>query len=372
MRSEHRQWIAYSISVVLLLCLAFYLAVTLDGRANAAGKPEPSRISSPATDDGPLTFTPRALPVKTTAAAVPSVVPNLAVVTPHAALAAAPEKSADPSAIVPIATGETAAPPSPPVQEEVKQLTYETTAYYLNVREEPSAKAKILDVLEQGTILEVLETTDNGWLRLADGGYVHGGYAKQLKDGLVRIASLATVAEQAAKAASDAPAKAEAPASEPSEARNDNADDGEPNKPNSKVASDSGLTIADIDTILSGTALADEGLEQAILEVEEEYGINAYFTIAVMKLESGNGESKIARKKNNLFGLNAIAGDAFNQALSFKTKADCVRKFGQLISDKYVERGYTTIEKVARKYCPANSRWPGHVKDIMNKDYKLL
>lgn len=367
MRSEHRQWIAYSISVVLLLCLAFYLAVTLNGRANAAGEPEPSRISSPATDVDPLTFTPQALPAITTAAPVPTP----AVVTPHEALAAAPEKT-DPSDSVPISTAETEAPPAPAAREESKKLTYETTAYYLNVREEPHAKAKIMGVLEQGTVIEVLETTDNGWLRLADGGYVHGGYAKQLKDGLVRIASLATIADQAAKAANDAPAKADAPASEPAEARNDNADDGEPNKPNSKVASDSGLTVADIDTILAGTALADEGLEQAILEVEEEYGINAYFTIAVMKLESGNGESKIARKKNNLFGLNAIAGDAFNQALSFKTKADCVRKFGQLISDKYVEKGYTTIEKVARKYCPANSRWPGHVKDIMAKDYKLL
>lgn len=371
MRSEHRQWIAYSISVVLLLCLAFYLAVTLDGRANAAGEPERTRIASPAKDDVPLALTPQALPLKTSAA-VTSAVPAAAVVTPHAALAAAPEKIA-PSVADPLTNTGTEAPPAPPAQEESKRFTYETTAYYLNVREEPSARAKILDVLERGTIIDVLGTTDNGWLRLADGGYVHGGYAKQLKEGVVRIASLGTVAGQAAKAASDSPDEADAAARDPAVSRNGGEDDdGEPNKPSSKVASDSGLSLEDIDTILAGTALADEGLEQAILEVEEEYGINAYFTIAVMKLESGNGESKIARKKNNLFGLNAIAGDAYNQALSFKTKADCVRKFGQLIADKYVGKGYTTIEKVARKYCPANSRWPGHVKDIMAKDYKLL
>ena len=130
-----------------------------------------------------------------------------------------------------------------------------------------------------------------------------------------------------------------------------------PNKPTSKVNSESKLTEQQIEQIFEGTSLADHGLEQTILQTEEEYGINAYFTIAVMKLESGHGKSKLAKEKNNLFGLNAIDGDAFNKAFSFHTKGESIEKFGQIISKNYIDKGYTSIEKVASKYCQANPKW---------------
>lgn len=223
---------------------------------------------------------------------------------------------------------------------------YEVTAYYLHVRANTYRTSKILKVVKKGTILEVLKTTDNGWLQLKSGGYVHGGYAKFVSKDVkqseqVKILSVKNIAV-------------------------------EPGKPTSTVISDSGLTEDHIAEIFKGTALVGHGLEKAILEIEEEYGINAYFTIAVMKLESGNGKSRIAKNKNNLFGLNAIDGDKYNKSFSFKTKGDSVRKFGQLISKNYVGKGYTTLEKVARKYCQANPKWSRLVKSIMKSDYRSL
>lgn len=337
MRSENRHWLAYFISGVVLLGLAFYMVSSIFNHANAASDPVP-RLLQERTK--PSVLTPQQVPLN----AVP--------VSP---LSLPPQ---------PVSTATTAASeqPSvvPAVHEEIKTHTYETTAFYLNVREEPYPKSKILNVLAQGTIVEVLLTTDNGWLKLKDGGYVHGGYARQLKDDVVKIASLSAQDQAQVQAqASSTPAKSEE-------------SNGEPRKPTSSVKSASGLSEADIADILEDTDLADQGLEEAILDIESEYGINAYFTIAVMKLESGNGESRLAKRKNNLFGLNAIAGDAFNKALSFETKADCVEMFGQLIAEKYVDRGYTTVEKIAKKYCPANSKWPSHVKNIMAKDYRSL
>ena len=91
-----------------------------------------------------------------------------------------------------------------------------------------------------------------------------------------------------------------------------------------------------------------------------------------MKLESGNGKSRLSQTKNNLFGLNATTGSENKKAFSFATKGDSVRKFGQLISKNYVGKGLTTIEKVAKKYCPANGRWSGHVKSIMKSDFRKL
>lgn len=246
------------------------------------------------------------------------------------------------------------------LKTEAPTITYEVTAYYLNVRANPYSKSKILNVVKKGTLLEVVHTTDNSWLKIKGGGYVHGGYAK-----LVSIdEKQADLSEKATEINQENQAE-----SKDSGGAQESAD---PDKPTSAVGTDSGLSEEDIALIFEGTALAGHGLEETILDVEEKYGINAFFTIAVMKLESGNGSSRLAKSKNNLFGLNATSGGKNNKAFSFETKGDSVRKFGQLLSKSYVGKGYTTVEKIAKKYCPANSKWSGLVKNIMKKDYGKL
>jgi len=244
--------------------------------------------------------------------------------------------------------------------------SYEVTAYYLNVREAPGSDSPILRVVEKGDRLQAGQVEGTGWHRLEDGGYVHGDYVRPA-EGAPAMHDLSASAAQAVPKQVQEVAIASAvpmPAVR-------NHMPGEPQKPTSTVKVDSGLTEAHIAEIFEGTALEGHDLEQAILEVEETYGINAYFTIAVMKLESGNGKSKLAKEKNNLFGLNAV-GNSTKKAFAFETKADSVHKFGQLISKSYVGKGYTTIEKVARKYCPANPKWASLVKRIMNGDYRKL
>ncbi|HTG70497.1 MAG TPA: glucosaminidase domain-containing protein [Candidatus Udaeobacter sp.] len=263
--------------------------------------------------------------------------------------------------------------PKKQIQAEKEQAivekpdTYKVTAYYLNVRTKPSAQSEIIKVVKQGTRLKVTAKTENGWLELQGGGYVHGGYAAKIKGEVSALSFSAASKRDPAIEINDAGAEKEQQSEKIAKPEVE-----ELNKPTSIVESDSGLTEAHIAKIFEGTALSGHNLEQAILEIEEEYGINAYFTIAVMKLESGNGKSYLAKKKNNLFGLNAIDGNKYNKAFSFKTKGDSVRKFGQLLSRNYVNKGLTTIEKVARKYCPANSRWSSLVKNIMKRDYKKL
>lgn len=236
--------------------------------------------------------------------------------------------------------------PAPPVKKQNVEASYEVTADYLNVRSEADGTSKILDVVTKGSILEVVRPTDNGWLELKSGGYVHGGYAMPIGGG----------AKPSASGQAPRPAGPSA----------------KPSKPTSAVKSSSGLTEEQIAKMIKNTALEGEGLEKAILETEKTYGINSYFTIAVMKLESGHGKSQLAKTKNNLFGLNAIDGDSYNNALSFKTKGESVIEFGHIISEFYLDKGLTSVEKVARKYCEANSDWPALVKSIMNSDYKKI
>ncbi|TVY01928.1 glucosaminidase domain-containing protein [Cohnella terricola] len=240
--------------------------------------------------------------------------------------------------------------------------TYEVTAYYLNVRANGYPKSKIINVVEKGTRLEIVAKTDNGWLRIKGGGYVHGDYAK--------LVDVQAVPGEGANQAD--PIQGGKEDEEERKAEEGSDKPAEPVQPTSTVETLSGLSEENIAVIFEGTALAGHGLEKTVLEVEEDYGINALFTIAVMKLESGNGSSTLAKKKNNLFGLNASGANPHDKAYSFETKGDSVRKFGQLLSNNYVDKGYTTIEKIAGKYCPANSQWPKLVKNIMKKDFRKL
>ncbi|WP_274362314.1 glucosaminidase domain-containing protein [Paenibacillus thermotolerans] len=233
---------------------------------------------------------------------------------------------------------------------EAVTVNYEVTAYYLNVRSEPNSSSKILDVVSKGSILEVINPTDNGWLALKEGGFVHGKYAKSIDEEVQQV-------------------KRQEPVTILSAERSETA---RPEKPTSFVESDSGLTEEHIAKLFEGTALEGEGLEKAILDVEKNYGINSYFTIAVMKLESGHGKSRIAQNKNNLFGLNATGDNPYKKALSFETKGDSVQKFGHIISEHYLDKGLTSIDKVAQKYCGANPKWPSLVKGIMKSDYKKI
>lgn len=251
---------------------------------------------------------------------------------------------------------------------------YEVTAYYLNVRANPYNGSKVLRVVERGTRLEVAAVTEKGWLRLNEGGYVHGGYATLIDpdEPVGRAQGDAPPVRQAEPATPSTEQRVEPKEAVAADSESAKQDLSDPSSPTNRVRSDSGLTEEHIAKLFKGTALAGHGIEDVVLEIEDEYGINALFTIAVMKLESGNGKSKLSRTKNNLFGLNATSGDPNNKAFSFKTKADSVRKFGQLLADKYVDKGLTTIDKVAAKYCPASSSWAGKVRGIMKSDYRKL
>jgi Beta- N-acetylglucosaminidase len=261
---------------------------------------------------------------------------------------------------------------APPSVQEPPVHTYEVTAFYLNVREQPDANSNIIQVLKQGDTIKVDHTTDNGWLALADQGFVHGRYAELVEASETPAIAAAVAPAVLAKANTIAAEASEAPPNDTLEIKPHPERLSEPEKPTSAVESDSGLTEEHIAKLFEKTALANHGLEKAVLDIEEEYGINAYFTIAVMKLESGNGKSTLAKKKNNLFGLNAVDSDKYNKAFSFETKGDSVRKFGQLLAKNYIDKGFTTIDKVASKYCPANPKWAGLVMNIMKRDYKKL
>ena len=81
------------------------------------------------------------------------------------------------------------------------------------------------------------------------------------------------------------------------------------------------------------------GTGQYFIDAQEKYDINAIVLLAMACLESGFGNSKLAREKNNLFGIKA--NDEYKGTEKygnyFATKEDCVDRAGEKLRKQYLE-----------------------------------
>lgn len=78
------------------------------------------------------------------------------------------------------------------------------------------------------------------------------------------------------------------------------------------------------------------GSGASFIKYQEKYGVNALMALAHAALESGWGESSIAKKKNNLFGIAAYDSDP-GKAYSFKTVDECIKYyFKTMMVDSYL------------------------------------
>ena len=124
-----------------------------------------------------------------------------------------------------------------------------------------------------------------------------------------------------------------------------------------------GLKEEDYKLLTKGTWW--EGNEQALIDLEKTYGINAAFAMAVSTLESGHGTSKRAKTRNNYYGLELKR--------SWNGLYANTQHFGNVIAKYYVGYGRTSATSVSTKYCPPNSSyWASFVSSQMNEYYNEL
>ena len=110
------------------------------------------------------------------------------------------------------------------------------------------------------------------------------------------------------------------------------------------------------------------GIASTLIEVQEEYSVNAIMLLAIIRLESGNGRSNLAVSHNNLGGIKAPA-NSVAVFRSFDSKADCVWFMGRLLANQYLTEGGRffsgfTIVDVGRRYA-ASPQWPVKVRNLM-------
>lgn len=125
----------------------------------------------------------------------------------------------------------------------------------------------------------------------------------------------------------------------------------------------SGLKEEDYKLLTSGTWW--EGNEQALIDLEKNYGVNAMFAMAVSTLESGSGTSGRAKNRNNYYGLelsNVWSGLYTN-----------TQYWGKLIKNSYIGQGRSSAASISTKYCPPNSsNWASFVNSQMGVYYNKL
>lgn len=111
-----------------------------------------------------------------------------------------------------------------------------------------------------------------------------------------------------------------------------------------------------VDRGLNTCKLAGTG--DALADVEETYGINGLYILAIFAHESAFATRCI--NTNNFGGIRGGSGWK-----SFGTPSDCIYYEGQLLKNKYVDCGLIDLDDIGGKYCES-SAWPTRIQELVD------
>ncbi|EJP20243.1 mannosyl-glycoprotein endo-beta-N-acetylglucosaminidase [Peptostreptococcaceae bacterium AS15] len=128
-----------------------------------------------------------------------------------------------------------------------------------------------------------------------------------------------------------------------------------------------------LDNKLKNTPL--EGLGEDFKRAEDLYGVNAVVLMAMAKLESNFGRSKIAQEKNNLFGFGAYDSSPYASAKSYTSKKDSIYDVARHLSNNYLRQGGSyfegySIDSVNKNYS-TDKAWASKIKKISSEIMNL-
>ena len=130
----------------------------------------------------------------------------------------------------------------------------------------------------------------------------------------------------------------------------------------SNLKSKTNYTAADLDRLYSLMGASDSrlaGKGATFKAAEERYGVNALYLVAHSALESAWGRSKIARDKNNFFGISAYDNNPYNAATKFDDVDSGILGAARWINEKYL----------SKSTYPARGAYLGNKAGGMNVNY---
>ena len=130
----------------------------------------------------------------------------------------------------------------------------------------------------------------------------------------------------------------------------------------SNLKSRTNYTAADINRLYSLMGASDSklaGKGATFKAAEQRYGVNALYLVAHSALESAWGRSKIAKDKNNFFGISAYDDTPYTSATKFDNVDSGIMGAARWINSRYLHNsGY-----------PANGAYLGNKAGGMNVNY---
>ena len=130
----------------------------------------------------------------------------------------------------------------------------------------------------------------------------------------------------------------------------------------SNLKSRTNYTVADINRLYSIMGASDSklaGKGATFKAAEQRYGVNALYLVAHSALESAWGRSKIAKDKNNFFGISAYDDSPYTSATKFDNVDSGILGAARWINLRYLHNsGY-----------PANGAYLGNKAGGMNVNY---
>ena len=130
----------------------------------------------------------------------------------------------------------------------------------------------------------------------------------------------------------------------------------------SNLKSRTNYTAADINRLYSIMGASDSklaGKGATFKAAEQRYGVNALYLVAHSALESAWGRSKIAKDKNNFFGISAYDNSPYTSATKFDNVDSGILGAARWINSRYLHNsGY-----------PANGAYLGNKAGGMNVNY---
>ena len=124
-------------------------------------------------------------------------------------------------------------------------------------------------------------------------------------------------------------------------------------------------------------------LTEYFLKAEKNYDINAVILLSIACLESNYGLSKLAKDKNNLFGIDArdsLQGTN-KYGKDFETKEACIDHAGHRLGMQYLKRdskadwrycdGKQDIYSIGKKWCSKTS-WADSVISVATRLEKAI
>lgn len=131
----------------------------------------------------------------------------------------------------------------------------------------------------------------------------------------------------------------------------------------------SAASVDELNQLLSGSLLQGQGIN--FKRAEDIYGVNAYVLMAIAKLESAWGESKIARDKNNLFGYGAFDSAPYESAKTYASYEDSIYDVAKHLSENYLSPGGAyfngySLDGVNQKYS-TSPEWASKVRRIVSE-----